>query len=60
MIKKMVLPQKRLQFLRIRDQSWIRDQDFLDQIRYFIVNGYFESEEKISGLPTNPEKFGLV
>lgn len=30
------------------------------QIHYFSVDGCFESDEKVSGLPTNPEKFDLV
>ena len=42
--------------LGIRAQS----EDFLCFISYFSVNGYIEWDEKVSGIPKNPEKFGLV
>ena len=37
----------------------MQSEDFLYRIRYFNVDGYFESEEKVSGLSSNPEKFGV-
>ena len=33
----------------------VQSEDFFFLISYFSVNGYFESEEKVAALPTNPQ-----
>ena len=38
----------------------VQSDVFFTRTRYLSVNGYFESEEKDSGLPSNRQKFGLV
>ena len=39
---------------------WGQSEDLFCDIHYFTVNVYFEYQEKVSGLATNLEVFGLV
>ena len=45
--------------IHIYPESWAIRMVFY-WIRHFRGNGHFQSEEKVPGWPTNPEKFGLM